>query len=388
MTLKIVLRNLLAHPLRNFLTSGAVFFAVFLLSFLQAVVSTLDAGVRSASTQRLWVQSAVSLFVDLPLAYESKIATVEGVEWACKWQWFGGIYKEESNFFAQFGVDPETFRKSYPEIIIDDEHYKNFEDNRTGCLVGKDIALKYGFRVGDTVPIIGRIFPRPDGSPWEFKVEGIYESKTAVVDQATLYFHFDYLKEAIESGDTDGEIGVGVYLAKVRDGADPGQVQSAINAMFENGPQRVNATTEAEFGRQFVSMLGNIPLLLRSIGGAVLVAIFFAVLNTMLTIGQERTRDVGIMKAIGFQDGAVFRLMIIESLVLSLSGGLVALGVAKLLEPGMRMALTQQFPGFAMSTDTLLVGLAIAAGIGILAGLLPGMRIRNLTPLQGLRGQD
>ena len=388
MTFKIVLRNLLAHPLRNLLTAGAVFFAVFLLSFLQAVVSTLDAGVRSASTQRLWVQSAVSLFVDMPLAYENKIATVEGVDWACKWQWFGGIYKEESNFFAQFGVDSETFLKSYPEMICDADQYKNFESNRTGCLVGKDLSEKYGFQVGDTVPIIGRIFPRPDGSPWEFKVEGIYESKTAAVDQATMYFHFDYLKEAIEAGDTNNEMGVGVFLAKVKDGADPGEVQSAINAMFENGPQRVNATTEAEFGRQFVSMLGNIPLLLRSIGGAVLVAIFFAVLNTMLTIGQERTRDIGIMKAIGFQDGVVFRLMILESLVLSLSGGLLALAVAKLLEPGMQLAISQQFPGFAISTDTMLLGLGIATGIGVLAGVMPGIRIRNLTPLQGLRGQD
>ena len=388
MTFKIVLRNLRAHPLRNLLTAGAVFFAVFLLSFLQAVVSTLDAGVRSASTQRLWVQSAVSLFVDMPLAYESKIATVEGVDWACKWQWFGGIYKEESNFFAQFGVDSATFLKSYPEMVCDAGQYKNFEANRTGCLVGKDLSDKYGFEIGDTVPIIGRIFPRPDGSPWEFKVEGIYESKTPAVDQATMYFHFDYLKEAIEAGDTDSEMGVGVFLAKVKDGADPGEDQSAINAKFENGPQRVNATTEAEFGRQFVSMLGNIPLLLRSIGGAVLVAIFFAVLNTMLTIGQERTRDIGIMKAIGFQDGVVFRMMILESLVLSLSGGLLALAVAKFLEPGLQLAISQQFPGFAISSDTMLLGIGIATGIGVLAGIMPGMRIRNLTPLQGLRGQD
>ena len=135
-------------------------------------------------------------------------------------------------------------------------------------------------------------------------------------------------------------------------------------------------------------MLGNIPLLLRSIGGAVLVAIFFAVLNTMLTIGQERTRDIGIMKAIGFQDGVVFRMMILESLVLSLSGGLLALAVAKFLEPGMQLAISQQFPGFAISSDTMLLGIGIATGIGVLAGIMPGMRIRNLTPLQGLRGQD
>lgn len=389
MTFKIVLRNLLAHPLRNFLTAGAVFFAVMLLTFLQAIVSTLDAGVRSASTQRLWVQSAVSLMVDLPLSYEQKIAAVEGVEWACKWQWFGGVYKDDSNFFAQFGVDSKTFRKSYPEIIFDDEEYKNFENNRTGCIIGKNLAIQYGFEIGQTIPIIGRIFPRSDGAPWEFKVEGIYESKTPAIDQGTLYFHFDYLKEAIESGALGGDVGVGVgvYLAKVADGVDAGEVQSAINAMFENGPQRVSATTEAEFGRQFLSMLGNIPFLLRSIGGAVLVAIFFAVLNTMLTIGQERTRDIGIMKAIGFQDGMVFRLMILESLALSLIGGLLALGFAILIEPGVKLAMTQQFPGFEFSNETLLLGLGIAIGIGILAGLLPGLRIRNLPPVQALRGE-
>jgi putative ABC transport system permease protein len=298
------------------------------------------------------------------------------------------MYKDESNLFAQFGVDADTFLAAYEgelEIVAGD--YERFAGNRTGCVIGQDLADRYGFEVGQTVPIIGRIFPRSDGTAWEFKVEAIYQSKTATVDQNTLYFHFDYLKESLESGATPGDVGVGVYLAGIRDGADPNQVIATIDTLFENGPQRVQTTKEADFSRQFISMLGNIPVLLTSIGSAVLVAIFFAVLNTMLTIGHERTRDIGIMKALGFGGGTLSLLLVYEALFVSLLGGLTALGFLELIESPLARVLTRSLPGFAISTETTLLGIGIAAGVGLLAGLAPGLRIRRLTPLQALRGE-
>jgi len=196
MPIRLVIRNLLAHPLRSLLTCGSVFVAVFLLCALRATTTALTSSVEQAATSRLWVQSAVSLFVDLPLAYESKIATVEGVDWICRWQWFGGEFRDASGFFAQFGVDADTFLKSYPEIDVIDGSDEAFIANRTGCLIGEDLAVTYGWKVGDAIPIISKIFDR-GGKAWDFRVEGIYHSNSATVDQNTLYFHYDYLRESL-----------------------------------------------------------------------------------------------------------------------------------------------------------------------------------------------
>jgi putative ABC transport system permease protein len=383
--LKLILRNLFAHPVRTILTTGSVFLAVFLLCFLRATVSTLSASVENAASNRLWVQSAVSLFVNLPMAYENRISTVPGAEQVCKFQWFGGIYKEESNFFAQFGVDADRFQKTFPEIEIQDGSYEKFEKNRTGCIVGVGLAKKYGFKVGDTIPILGRWFGRKDGQPWEFNVEGIYDADSTTIDKETLYFHYKYLEETLRAKQSFGDEGVGVYVVRVADGVSSESVQKSINLLYENGPLKVNAKSEAEFNRQFLTMLGNVPMLLQSIGAAVLFAIFFAVLNTMLMAGRERTRDIGVMKALGFSDGVMFRSLVLESLVLSSIGGVLGVALAKGMEAGLADGMAMQFPGFAIDGETILIGLAISVGIGLLAGIAPGLRIGRLSPLQALR---
>ena len=386
MPLRLVLRNLLSHPVRAGLTFASVVAAVFLLCFLRSAVAGLTRTVEAADSKRLWVQSAVSLFVDLPQAYEGKIAAVPGVEWVCKWQWFGGIFRDESGFFAQFGVDSDTFQRSYPEMEIVEGSYEAFERNRTACLIGSDLAAQYGWGLGDRVPLLGTIYPKADGSAWEFTVAGVYESSKPTIDNKTLFFHWDYLRETLESGDALGPTGVGVYLVKIASGADPTPVMAAIDLMFENGPQRVQTTTEAEFSRQFISMLGNVPALLSGIGGAVLFAIFFAVLNTMLMASRERIRDVGVLKALGFTDGAIFRAYTLESLLLCGLGGLAGIGLAKLAEPGLVRALAGQLPGFAIDGGSIGVGLGLSLAVGLAAGVIPAWRSSRLLPVEALKG--
>jgi len=385
MPIRLVLRNLLAHPVRGLLTLLSIAFAVFLLCVLQAVLRGLDATIGQASTNRLWVQSAVSLFVELPLSYQSKIEAVEGVEYASKWQWFGGVYRDPKNFFAQFAIDPDTFFPSYPELEILEGSYDDFLASRTGCLIGLDLADQYGWKLGDTIPLIGTIFPRQDGQPWEFQVKGIYRSKTTALDQKTLFFQFEYLREAVESGASGGPEGSGVYMVRVAPGRDPTPVMATIDGLFENGPQRVQTTTEAEFNRQFISMLGNVPVLLQSIGGAVLFAIFFAVLNTMLMAARERTRDVGIMKSLGFGDGAVAATLFAEAFTICVAGGLLGLLLAKGIERPFQSALGSQLPGFEISQQSVLFGMAIALGLGFLATLLPALALRRKGPVEALR---
>lgn len=383
---KLVFRNLLGHPVRSLLTVLSVAVAVFLICMLHAVTSGLTRTLEAAAANRLLVQSAVSLFVDLPLSYQQKMASVPGIEAICKWQWFGGRYEQDKGgFFAQFGVDPASFLSSYPEISIVEGSYEDFTKRRTGCIVGRDTAAKYGWRVGQTVPIAGTIFVRTDGRPWEFTIDAIYASNSPAIDQQTLYFQYDYLYESVKAGAAEGPEGVGVYMLRIARGVDPTGVQQAVDALFENGPQRVQTTTEAEFNRQFVSMLGDVPSLLTMVGGAVLFAIFFAVLNTMIMAGRERTRDVGVMKALGFTNGATAGLIVAESLLVCMLGaGLgVLLGIG--LEAGFQSATAQFIPGFGFDRETLLLGAGIALFVGAVSGIVPGLRAARLTTVEALR---
>ena len=383
---KLLVRNVLGHPIRSLLTIGAVMVAVFLVCILQAVTSGLSRSLDASSANRLLVQSAVSLFVNLPLSYQQKLTAVDGVDAICKWQWFGGRYEQDKGgFFAQFAIDPEPFAPSYPEMTITSGSYEDFKRTRTGCIIGEQLAQKYGWKIGDRVPILGTIFTRVDGKPWEFVVNAIYESSSPAFEEQQMFFQFAYIEESLEQGGATGPKGSGLYMLKLSDGADPISVQRAVDEMFANGPQRVQTTTEAEFNRQFISMLGDVPQLLRLIGGAVLFAIFFAVLNTMLLTGRERTRDLGVMKALGFSNGVAAGLLIGEALLLCATGAGLAIAIALSTEETIAAVTATFIPGFALDQGTLLMGATIALMIGLVSGLLPGIRAAKLTTTQAMQ---
>lgn len=385
---RLVFKNLFATrfiALRSLLTLASLVVAIFLLCFLTALVHSLEAGARAASSNRLIVQSAVSLFVDLPLSYQAKIEGVEGVVpgSTTKFNWFGGYYRDPSNFFGQFGVDPGRFLEIYPEVQIVKGDKSAWLRNRTGCVIGSSLARRFGWKVGDQVPLIGTIYSRQGA--WEFQVEGIYHSKSASVDNSTLFFDFEYLRESLESGAARGPKGCGVYTIKLEPGARPEGVMAAVDGLFANGPQRVQTTTEAEFQRQFVSMMGNIPQFIASIGGGVLFAIVLAVLNTMLMAGRERTRDLGILKALGFTDATAFLLLLLESLLLCGLGGLMGVGLAVWSEPMFLQALGTFFPGYRVTPQIAGMGLALALATGLVAGIVPAWRASKLRTVDALR---
>lgn len=382
----LVFKNLKKHWLRSALTVGALAIALFLMCLLRTLVVALDAGVRDAAANRLIVQSQVSLFVSLPKSYEGKIADVPGVEAVSPWQWFGGYYQEPSNWFAQFGVDVETFLPMYPEIQLVEGSVENFKKERQACLIGTDLVQRFGWKVGDSVPVISQLFPRASqGEEWTFKVAGVYRSTKKNVDNNTLFFHFQYLEKALESGEAIGPDGVGVFAVTLEPGADRVAVASAVDTLFENGPQRTLTNSEAEFQAQFVSMMGNIPFFVLAIGGGVLVAILLATLNTMLMASREQTRDIGVLKALGFSDGTVFGVMLAQSLVLCCIGGFSGIGLALLTEPLMANMLGTMFPGYAVTGETLLLAVLLTLGVGLFAGLAPAWRARGLEVVEALR---
>jgi putative ABC transport system permease protein len=314
------------------------------------------------------------------------MAAVPGVEAICKWQWFGGRYEQDKGgFFAQFGIDPDTFLRSYPEMTIVDGDYDTFAQQRASCVVGRQLATKYDWKVGQTIPIAGTIFTRTDGRPWEFTCRAIYTSSSPSVDEQSLFFHYDYLRESLEQGGAVGPDGVGVYMLRLAPGTEPVAVQQAVDGMFENGPQRVNTTTEAEFNRQFISMLGDVPSLLQLVGGAVLFAIFFAVLNTMIMAGRERTRDIGVLKALGFTDRVTALLLVGESLLVCGVGATLGVTLGLTLEKPFQDATASFIPGFGFDQNTLWLGAAVALVVGVTSGVVPGLRAARLNAVTALR---
>jgi putative ABC transport system permease protein len=386
--LRLIGRNLLGHPLRSVLTAGSLLVAMFLLCVLRSLVVTLDAGVDQARTDRLVVQSAASLFVTLPENYRGKVAAVDGVKDVCSWTWFGAYYQKRENFFAQFSTDQDTLLAMYPEMEIVEGDYEKFRLNRNSCIIGEALVKSYGFKLGDKVPLIGTFIQRLDGQPWEFEVAAVYRSNAGTLDSGTLFFHHEFLKKAREEKLCTGEEGVNTFVVKVADGIDPIAVASRIDALFENGPQKVQTTTEAEFNAQFVSMIGNIPFFLSALGSGVLFAIVMAVINTMLMAAREQTRAVGIMKALGFTSVTVFLVFLLQSISLALIGGGAGVALALAASDGFRDALGTTFPNYYVSHDTVVLGFIVTALVGVIAGVVPAMKLARLNPVAALRTEQ
>jgi putative ABC transport system permease protein len=386
---RLVWRNLARRKLRTLLTVASLVVAFFLLCTLRSLVTTLQAGADAASASRLIVQSAVSLFVDLPQSYQAKIAGVDGVERMSKLQWFGGYYQESKNRFAQFAVDPEETLAIYPEMEIIEGSAEAFCTNRRGILIGEGLVDQYGWELGDTVPILPELFPHPDGVgvAWQFQVAAIYRPTQRNFDAKQLFFHWDYLEETLKAGSGEAP-GVGTYVVKLAQGIDPTAVMARVDALFENGPQRVQATSESEFQKQFVTMFGNVPFFVSTIGGGVLIAILLAVVNTMLMAGREQTHDIGILKALGFTDGDVVRVLAQQSLLISVVGGALGIGLAKLAEPGIATTVGSMFGGYHVEQSTMLFGAVLAVALGIFAGFAPAWRAARLQTVDALTSKD
>ncbi|MHC5011281.1 MAG: ABC transporter permease [Planctomycetota bacterium] len=368
---RLVLRHLWSHPVRSLLTVGAVAVAIFLFCFLRSIITSLDAAVTASASNRIITASAVSLFQNLPRSYRTTIETLEGVESVSPFTWFGGRYGDERSPQAQFGTDPEVLLRQYPEVIVSEAEKRAWFEDRQGALVGRDLADEYGWEVGDTIPVRPSIYPHVDDSEWTFNIRGIYESTRANVDQRTMYFHASYLEEAQELGIAEGPRGTSVYIVRLADGYAGAEVARRIDDYYTGGPQRTRTQTEAAFQGWIV--------------GAILVAILFGVVNTMTLAARERTRSVGILKAVGFPDGVPSRLFLMEAVALVGVGAALGIGLALVAEGPTRRALATQIPNFSIAVETLLQAGLIAVGIALLAGLVPAWRARRLRPVEALR---
>jgi putative ABC transport system permease protein len=359
--------------------------AAFLFCFLRSVVTTLDAAVKDSAKNRVITASAVSLFQSLPETYLETIAAVPGVESASRFTWFGGLYQDESGFFAQFATDPQVLLRQYPEVIIDPEQATAWFEDRRGAIIGAGLAEKYGWKPGDDVPLLGTIYPKVDGSAWTFTVRGVYRSTAANVDELTMYFHHEYLDEVRERGECYGPSGVSVFLIRVASDARPGDVIAAVDERYASGPQRTLTQTEAAFQAGFLTMLGNVPTFLGMIGGAVLVALLFGVVNTMTLAARERTRTTGILKSLGFPNRVPARLYLYEAALLVGVGCVVGILMARGIQDGVRSALGSRIPMYTVEPETMVLAALVCLVIALLAGAVPAWRALRLKPTEALR---
>lgn len=401
---RLVPRNLFAHKVRSTLTVLAAAIAMFLLCFVSSIVTSLENAVTEAAANRLVVQSAVSLFVSLPVDYQSKIDGVPGVEASTKFHWFGGYYQERANFLAEFAVDPEPFFGMY----ADDFDLVEGPDGRAGegggdaatvaaavraamdtdrraCVIGSGLQDQFDWQVGDTIPIISPLYPKADGSAWDFTIVGVYEPRRANFDNRTVFFRWDYFRETWLA--QDGELEVGAYMVNIEDGADPAQVIDVIDGFFDAGPQRTQTVTEAAFQAIFVSMMGNVPAFMGTIGGAIVVALLLSIVNTMSMAARQRRHDSGILHALGFDPGVLSRLFMAEAFLLSFVGGVAGVALAVTSVEGTRSALAGMVPTYDVETATALMGVGVSAVIGVIAGVGPAIAASRISPIDALRSE-
>lgn len=379
--IKLVLKNIFRARLRSALTIVGLVVAIVAFGLLQTVVDAWYAGSNAASSSRLISRNAISLVFPMPLSYKDKVRAVEGVKTVSYSNWFGGIYKEPKNFFAQFAIDHETYFDLYPEFLIKPDELLAFKRDRTGALVGRGLADLYGFKVGDVVPIQGTIFP----GTWQFTVRGIYEGKDESTITRQFYFHWDYLNEEVKKLSPRRADQIGVLILGVSDPSRTADISKAVDDEFRNSLAETLTETEKAFQLSFVAMTETIVVAIRIVSFVVIFIIMAVVANTMAMTARERLSEYATLKVLGFSPGFVAALIFAESMALSVLGCLLAIALTFPVAQAFGAATAQLFAVFKVSALTVLMQLGCALVVGIAAGIAPGFRAANVKIVDGLR---
>lgn len=373
--------NLRRKRLRTALTLLSILVAFVLFGFLSAIKQALAGGITLEGANRLIVRHKVSLIQLLPESYKARMERIPGVSGATHLTWFGGIYQDPKNFFPQMPVVPEEFLKLHPELLLKPEEKTAWLATRTACIVGRKTADRFKWKTGDKIPIQSAIWMQKGGSHvWEFEVAGIFDGKERNTDTSQMFFRFDYFDEARQAGQGS----VGWYVARVADPARAPQIAQAIDAEFANSAAETKAETEGAFVQAFTRQIGDIALITASIMGAVFFTILLVTGNTMSQSVRERAGEIGVLKAIGFTSTQVLALILAESCLVSILGGIAGLGVAVLMISGGDPT-GGMLPLFAFPARDVLIGLLISIILGLVTGVFPAIHAMRLRVADALR---
>ncbi|MCA1583292.1 MAG: FtsX-like permease family protein [Acidobacteria bacterium] len=378
----LVWRNLMRRKVRTIFTALSILVAFLLFGGLMALRGAFSMGIDIAGADRLVMIHKVSFIQPLPMAYMNRITTSPGVSAVTHASWFGGIYQDARNFFAQMAVEPASWLAMYPEYVLSPEQKKAWLDNRTGCVVGRALAERFGWKLGHRIPLQGTIWRRDDGSAWEFTIEGIYEAGKPGTDATQMFFQYEYLNEAR----TFGKDFVGWYVVRVADPTAAADVGQRLDAQFANSANETKTSTEKAFVQAFANQIGDIGAIMVAIVVTVLFTILLVAGNTMAQSIRERTSELAVLKTLGFTDRRVLTLVLVESLLLASIAGALGLGLAWLViargDPTGGL-----LPAFYLPPRDLGIGVALFLGLGLAAGALPALQAGRLKIVDALRRQ-
>jgi putative ABC transport system permease protein len=376
----LIFANLFRKKIRLILTVGSFAVALFLFSFLAVVKGAFGRGADIAGADRLVIINRISIIQPLPLSYRDKILRIPGVKAITHNNWFGGVYQDEKNFFPQFAIDPQNQRVVLPELKVPDDQWANFLKDRQGAIAGAKTAARFGWKIGDRIPIKTTIFG--GASTWEFNLDGIYHSTTVGGDESQFWFQWDAFEEGVPKTFKDN---VGWYVLKLDNPDDAPRVGKAIDDMFANSSFETKTETESAFAAGWVKQFGNIEFLILSIGGVVFFTLLLVTGNTMAISVRERIGELATLKAIGYSDRKILFFVLAESLMIALFGGLLGLALAALAIPVLAAALNGLLPTLILSPAILSVGLGTALLVGLISGLLPGIGAMRMRVVNALR---
>ena len=381
--LPLIWSNLQRKKLRTVLTLLSIVVAFVLFGFLSAIKQALLGGVSLAGANRLVVRHKVSIIQLLPQSYQARMQRIPGVSLVTHQTWFGGVYQDAKNFFMQNPVVPDEFLEMHPEILLAPEQQAAWLRTRTGAIVGRKTADRFHWKIGDKIPLLSAIWAKNDGSrTWEFEIVGIYDGRDKNTDTTPLFFRYDYFDEARRSGFGKGL--VGWYTIRITDPARAAEIAKLVDAEFENSSAETKTEPEGAFVQAWAKQIGDIALITASILGAVFFTILLVTGNTISQSVRERTGELGVLKAIGFTNGQVLVLVLLESCLLAVLGGALGLGIAKLLiargDPTGGMLPLYFFPN-----RDLAAGFAGCVVLGLVTGLFPALQAMRLRVADALR---
>jgi putative ABC transport system permease protein len=389
---RLVFANLFRNKVRTVLTTLSVFVALFLFCALRGLTDTLEDTINVGDESRLITRNKTSLVFPLPMSQLERLKAIPGVA-AVTWSnWFGGTDPvDPSNFYAQFAIDAPTYLPMYMKTdlaIVEaspanglpvppgvDPRLGAFMNEQTAAIVGEGLMKKMGWKLGQTIRITGTIYP---GS-WPFVIRAVYHPKVPAVGDETVFFHWNYLYE-----NTNHQAMVGVWSLELTDPSKAGHIMRTVDAAFENSAYPTRTETERAFQAGFISMMGNIPFVIRVLGGAIAFAILLVAMNTMMMAIRERTGEFAVMKTLGFTDTYLFRLVFAEAALITLLGGTAGAFLAKLAIEGGGMRLPF-FPPMSIHWDTVVTGILLAAFMGAASGIVPAYQAARLRIVDALR---
>ena len=373
----LVRKNLFRRKLRAALMIVSILIAFMIFGVLAGFYRAFTAGEDRAAADRLITVNKINFTQPMPIAYFNRVRAVDGVRQVTHANWFGGYYQDPKNFLMTLAIEPATYFDMYrSELDIPPEQLQAFISDRSSAVIGESMARKWGWKVGDRVPVASNIFTqRSNGShTWDFTIAGIVKGKAEQVSTDFLLFQYAYFDETRSFGkDT-----IGWLILQTNSPENNDRVAKTIDAMFANSIAETSTDTEKAFGKAFAAQFGNIALIVFLVVGAAFVTILMIVGNTMALSIRERTREIGVLKTLGFSGPRILRMVLGESVLLALLGGLPGLAIAALITIALRASLANIAPAFAVSPVIALEGIALMIALGLFTGVIPALNAMRL----------